>query len=269
MNLCVKIYTRAIKNAFMAVVLIGLLSSCSAITQVVPIGFDKMLGEQFSNQLNNNPIQYPILEEEKNPELYAYVNQMVQKILKTGKVAHKDDFKWDIHIVKDDSVLNAFCVAGGHIYVYTGLIKYLDSEDQLAGVLGHEIAHADLRHTTGQIIKNYSISFAVMLIFGNDFGLLAQIGQQLAGLTFSRSDEQEADEAAVEYLYYTDYDARGVGGFFKKLTNEKKDTKVPEFLSTHPASENRIQDIEATWQKLGGKTGKTYASQYQKIKESI
>ena len=236
---------------------------------MVPIGFDKIIGEQFSNSLNNNPVQYPQLKKESNPQLYAYVQQLVQKLLATGKVKHKDDFEWDIHIVKDDSVLNAFCVAGGHIYVYTGLIKYLDSEDQLAGVLGHEIAHADLRHTTNQIIKNYSLSIAISLIFGGDFGFLAGLGQQLAGLTFSRSDEQEADEAAVEYLYNTDYDSRGVGGFFKKMTNEKKDTKIPEFLSTHPASENRIQDIEATWKELGGKEGKTFALEYQKIKSSI
>ncbi len=245
------------------------LGSCSFITDRVPIGFDKSLGEQFSDQLNSNPIQYPVLKQETNPQLYAYVQQVVNKLLNTGRVVHKDDFEWDIHIIKDDSVLNAFCVAGGHIYVYTGLIKYLDSEDQLAGVLAHEIAHADLRHTTNQIVKNYSLSIAIALIFGGDYGFLTQIGQQLAGLTFSREDEQAADHAAVEYLYNTDYDARGVGGFFKKLTAEKKDAKIPEFLSTHPASENRIQDIDATWKELGGKTGKNYSEEYQRIKSTI
>lgn len=262
----IKISAKFFLYVFLSVVCTLSLSSCGNITGIVPIGVDKMLGEQYSNQLNVNKLQFPVVDEKKNPEVYAYIQKIVNNILASGQIKHKDDFVWDIHVIQDDSTLNAFCVAGGHIYVYTGLIKYLDNESELAGVLAHEIAHADQRHTVNQIVKNYSLSIAIALIIGGDAGFLADIGQQLAGLTFSRSDEADADDAAVSYLYATDYDARGVGGFFKKLTAEKKDTKVPEFLSTHPASENRIEDIEAKWKALGGKEGKTFDTEYQQFK---
>ena len=63
----------------------------------------------------------------------------------------------DLRIIHDDSTLNAFCTPGGYIYIYTGILKFLDSEDEFAGVLGHEIAHADLRHSTRQMTKQYGV----------------------------------------------------------------------------------------------------------------
>ncbi|MCB0581461.1 MAG: M48 family metalloprotease, partial [Phaeodactylibacter sp.] len=119
---------------------------------------DMQLGQQVAQQIADDPAQFPVLPERGNEEAYAYIRKIRDKILNTGKVAYKDEFAWEVKIIKDDNTLNAFCTPGGHIYVYTGLIKFLDSEDQLAGVMGHEIAHAAQRHSTRQMTKIYGLS---------------------------------------------------------------------------------------------------------------
>ena len=119
-------------------------------------------------------------------------------------------------IIHDDSTLNAFCTPGGYIYVFTGLIHYLDSEDQLAGVMGHEIAHADRRHSTDQMTKQYGISLLLSAI-GGDESAIAQVASGLLLLKYGRGAESEADEFSVRYLCPTEYNAAGGAGFFEKI----------------------------------------------------
>ena len=149
-------------------ILVLFLTSCGGegVVSYVSTDLDKMIGEQVKNQINDNPEQFKILDEDEYPEAYERLNHIKTEILNSGIVRHKDDFTWELKIVDDTSVLNAFCVPGGYIYVYTGLIKYLDSEDQLAGVMGHEIAHADLRHSTRQLIQSYGVSLLIKFVFG-------------------------------------------------------------------------------------------------------
>lgn len=254
-----------------SLLLIMLLSSCGdeGIVAYVSTDLDKMIGEQVKNQINDNPEQFKILEEDEYPKAYARLNHIKSEILNSGMVKHKEDFTWELKIVDDTTILNAFCVPGGYIYVYTGLIKYLDSEDQLAGVMGHEIAHADLRHSTRQLVQSYGLSLLIKFIFGFDGGGLVNIAANLAGLKFSRSHESEADKQSVIYLYHTDYDARGVKGFFEKLNKENKNPQIIEFLSTHPEPDNRIQKIDDEFRMLGGKEGKTYSREYEDLKKSL
>ena len=127
------------------------------------------------------------------------------------------------------------------MYVYTGLIEFLEQEDELAGVLGHEIAHAAQRHSTEQLTKAYGLTTLVELVLGKDPGLLVEIAEGLAGLSFSRVDEAEADEYSVIYLCETYYAADGAAGFFEKLEG----VEIPEFISTHPSSDSRVEDIRA------------------------
>ena len=96
---------------------------------------DQQLGQQVSQQIASDTVTYPLLSETRYPEAYTYLRNIVNKILNSGKVKYRNEFAWEVHIINDDSVLNAFCTPGGYIYVYTGIIKYLDTEDELAGVL--------------------------------------------------------------------------------------------------------------------------------------
>ena len=210
---------------------------------VLSIDDDKKLGEQSDAQIKANPTQYPILPEAGNERAYAYVNGLKDAILASGRITYKDDFVWKVSIINDTTTLNAFCTPGGYIYVYTGLMKYLDNGDELAGVMGHEMGHADLRHSSRQITKDQGITIVSQVVLGEaSQGALANVVNGLVGLKFSRDYEREADDASVKYLGGTSYSCDGAAGFFIKLGPDKEGG--PEWMSTHPAPENRVADIQ-------------------------
>ena len=228
---------------------------------------DKELGAQVAQEIANNPTEYPIVDSASNVALYAYVYKVRNKILNSGKVAHKDDFKWRVQIIHNDTVLNAFCTPGGYIYIYTGIMKYLDSEDEFAGVLGHEIAHADLRHSTRQMTTMYGVDVLISAISG-DLEALKNITASLIGLKFSRVHESEADLKSVEYLCPTDYNANGGGKFFEKI-NAAGNGKTIEFLSTHPNPDKRIESYNNKQRDLGCQGNKDYKNEYTNMKKLL
>lgn len=228
---------------------------------------DKMLGEQVSQEIAKDPVTYPVLDE--SHPAYTHIRRIRDNILNSGKVQYRNDFAWSVKIIKDDSTLNAFATPGGYIYVYTGLIKFLESEDELAGVMGHEIAHADKRHSTDQLTKLYGIQLLLQIALGENPGALAEIAASLATLSFGRDAERESDEMSVIYLYSTEYDARGAARFFEKLEKMGQANQGPEFLSTHPNPGNRVEDIKAKHAELGGKEGQRFVERYNGLKASL
>lgn len=255
---------KSIQKLVIFFTLLVVLSSCGdGWKNYISLSIDKELGNQAQSQYD---LMYKnqILPEKENQELYNKINLIKERILKSGKVVHVDDFEWDLKII-NDSVMNAFCLPGGKIYVFTGLINYLDNEAQLAGVMGHEIAHADKRHAIDNMAKQLGLSALINLVFG-DAGSLIDIAQNLIGLKFSRDNEAQADEYSVNYLYQTTYDASEANGFFDKLEKENHDEEITPFLSTHPSPANRKQKMLEHWKELGGKSGEKMEENYQKIK---
>jgi predicted Zn-dependent protease len=231
---------------------------------------DIELGQQLQAEILSDPQNYPVLSPIAYAEAYNHIERIRDSILLTDKVAYDDVFEWGVHIIQNDTVLNAFATPGGYMYFYTGLIKYLDNEAQFAGVMGHEMAHAAERHSTNQLTKVYGLTLLVNIVLGQNPNQLIQIAADiaagLAALAFSRDHEYEADEFSVKYLYETSYDARGVGGFFEKINSSPQ---PPQFLSTHPNPDNRIEEIEDNWLSLGGVVGNTYVDSYQSFKNSL
>ncbi len=198
---------------------------------------DMQLGLQMEQEIQGDPAAYPVLDRTQYPEAYQHLEAVRDAILSTGLVEYDDKFEWSVHIIRNDTVLNAFCTPGGYIYFYSGIIKYLDNEAQFAGVMGHEMAHAARRHSTQQMTKAYGLEMLISVVLGQNPNMLAQMAADLAAgvteLAFSREDEYEADEYSVKYLYETTYDARGVAGFFEKITGS---SQPPEFLKHSPQS---------------------------------
>ncbi len=231
---------------------------------------DIELGKQTVQEIADHPNDYPVLSESGNAQIYQYIRGITTKLLNTGKVNYQKEFAWNVKIINDNKTLNAFCTPGGYIYVYTGLIKYLDSEDQLAGVMGHEMAHAALRHSTSQMSKTYGIAALASIVTGSSNpGLLEQIALSLIQLKFSRGDEKAADEHSVIYLCETNYNAAGAAGFFIKLEQSGEGGNPPEFLSTHPNPGNRVADIQKMAKDMGCKGSTTNASEYSRMKNML
>lgn len=228
---------------------------------------DIALGKEVKQQILSDPQQYPILPESSNGEAYRYVRNITAKILNSGQVAYRNEFAWEVYIIDDDDVLNAFATPGGYIFVYTGLIKFLDSEAQLAGVLGHEIAHSALRHSTKQMTKAYGIGALASIVTGNpEPGMLEQIALSLISLKFSRGAETEADMHSVEYLCPTEYRADGAAGFFIKTQDQPA---PPEFLSTHPNPANRVENIQKHAAELNCQGKANDQDAYARLKRSL
>jgi len=270
---CTAIY----KLYYCFILCLPLLSSCAEDKNgdrlIFSIEDDKNLGLQVASEVDSTYQAQGKLIERNDPrysEAYQHLNRVVDTILNSGQVAYRSEFDWEVTLIKDDSVLNAFATPAGHIYVFTGLIKYLDNEDQFAGVLGHEIAHADKRHTTKQLQTQYGITLLLSVALGNNPGTLAQIATGLAGLKFSRDAEAEADNFSVVYLSGTNkYACNGAADFFVKMQNENQGSGNPEFLSTHPDPGNRVAAINAKAQEIGCSTGTTNNQQYEQFKASL
>jgi len=254
-----------------------LLSSCEDSDGVIfSIEDDIKLGQQVSEQVDSTyRAQHKLLERSSNANAFQALDRIVNRILNSGQVKYQQQFPWTVNIIKEDTTLNAFATPGGHIYVYTGLIKYLEDEDHFAGVLAHEIAHADKRHAAKQLQRDYGIALLLSVALGNDPGTLQQIAAQLtgslAGLKFSRDAETEADKFSVDYLGGTNYYAcDGAAGFFVQLEQDAEQGGAPpEFLSTHPNPGNRIQKIEQQAAQDGCKTTSAPDTDFNQLKNAL
>lgn len=258
-----------------------LLGSCKDNDGVIfSIEDDIKLGQQVSHEVDSTYRAEGKLIERANStadvqKAYQNLDRIVNRILQSGEVKYSKEFPWTVQLIKDDETLNAFATPGGHIYVFSGLIKYLEREDHFAGVLAHEIAHADKRHSVKQLQRDYGIALLLSVALGNDPGTLQQIAAQLtgtlSGLKFSRDAETEADNSSIDYLSGTNYYAcDGAAGFFLKLEQEAEQAgSPPEFLSTHPSPENRIQNIQQKAEQKGCDTDPAPDTDFDQLKSAL
>ncbi len=204
-----------------------------------------------------------------DPVLTAYVNR-VGKRLAASKEAQGSGFPFTFEVIADPTI-NAFALPGGHMFIHTGLLKAVDNEAQLAGVMGHEMAHVILRHGTNQASKANLIELPAALAAqmagkGSMMGQLAQLGIGLGAnsvlLKFSRTDESQADLTGSHIMAEAGYDPMEMAHFFTKLSSPGKGFagSVAQFMSDHPNPDNRERAIEQEArllpsQKYGYETG--------------
>jgi predicted Zn-dependent protease len=271
MNYKKQVFNRII----LLVLLVGLIAACDKETgfNLFTIEQDIEIGESMDSAIRADPVEFPILDPVAYADAYQFVNNMMQRILQSDDFVHKYDFTYEITIINKD-VMNAFAVPGGKLYFYTGLMKYLDNAANLAGVMAHEMAHVDRRHSSRQLSKYYGVDLILNAIFGDDQSQLEQIAIDLAGglaaLKFSRNDEYEADEYSIRFLDDTDYyHPKGISGFFEKLKRDGHTGETFEFLSTHPSDDNRLEHINEIWVSLGSPDGEYFESEYNDFKTTM
>lgn len=197
---------------------------------------------------------------------------MTERVRRVGRriavAANRPDYKWEFHLIEKD-VVNAFCLPGGKVFVYTGILNLATSNDELAAIMGHEIAHALERHGGERISMalmaqlggaaastalGASISPAASQVFNQAYGLGSQVGVLLP---HSRVQESEADEVGMILAAKAGYEPSGALSLWRKMDaySKSKGQNAPAWLSTHPSSEQRIQDIQA---KMGNIRARYY-----------
>ena len=257
---------------FLLIGLIFTIYSCDdGRINVFTVEDDIQMGREVTDEIKANPDDYPILDEAEYPDAYEHLRRIRDGIIASGELKYADRFDWDVYII-DQEVLNAFALPGGNTFYYTGLIRYLDNEASLAGVMGHEFAHSDRRHTTMRLTKVYGYQVVLSMLLGDNPSLAAEIAAELAlglrTLAFSREDEYEADEYAVKFLYPTSWDSKGVAYFFEKMEIEEG-SDLMIYFSTHPHPDDRIEKIYGHWEARGGKEGNLYIKRYEEFKKSL
>jgi predicted Zn-dependent protease len=157
-------------------------------------------------------------------------------------------WKWEVNLFISDQV-NAFCMPGGKIAFYTGIIEKLNlNDDEVATVMGHEIAHALREHARDRIAKAQLSNLGASVLssalgLGNLGGQALGQGLQILGLSFSRADERDADLVGMDIAARAGYDPRAGISLWQKMGQQSKD-KQPEWLSTHPSGDSRIYEIQ-------------------------
>ena len=208
------------------------------------------LGQQIDQQLVGNEIRLY-----RNREINQYVNRIGQRL---ARVSTRPHISYTFQIVEDSSI-NAFATMGGFVYLNTGLITAADNEAQLASVIAHEIGHIEGRHAVEQM-QQTAIAQGLMSAAGLDRNAAVNIGVDLAlRRPNSRQDEFEADQLGADTLKKAGYAPIAAVDFMRKLVNQTGST--PTFLSTHPASSERVEALEQSIDPVQARVGDGLSNQ--------
>ncbi len=182
-----------------------------------------------------------------------------------GLASEVKNFAWEFNLVKSDEV-NAWCMPGGKIVVYEGIMKLVGSDDELAVVLGHEVAHAVAKHSnerlSQQVLAQYGANAVGIFTSGKSYAT-QQLAQTVYGLganygvmqPFSRKHESEADQIGLILMTIAGYNPDASVAFWQKMASQSRNT-TPEFLSSHPSHETRINDLKKWLPEVKQKYGK-------------
>lgn len=185
--------------------------------------------------------------------LVMRIRAIASRIQPQTRVFREDapGWKWEVNVLSSEE-LNAFCMPGGKIMFYSGIVNKLQLTDaEIAMIMGHEIAHALREHAREQISQSMAAQTAIgigasLLGLGQGASSVANTGYSaLIATRFSRSDESEADRIGLELAARAGYDPRAGITLWQKMSNANEGGRPPEFLSTHPAEKSRVQQIEA------------------------
>jgi predicted Zn-dependent protease len=203
-----------------------------------------------------------------NDEVQQYVRNLGNTIARGADTPQP--IRYTFRVVDDDEQINAFAMPGGYIYIYSGLIKAADNEAELAAVISHEIAHVTERHVAERLVAAYGLQALTNAALGENPGLIKQlvatVGTQGFLLKYSRDHEREADAVGFRYLVRAGYDPMGFVTFFEKIAGGPR---MPEFMSSHPAPDNRIEAARDRIQKLENVPQKTNTEALKAIQAKL
>jgi metalloendopeptidase OMA1, mitochondrial len=240
-------------NLLVVVLLSMALSACATTPytgrsqlMITSEGQENTLGYQAFSQIRH---QY---KPSQDPQANELVNKVGRRIAEAAK---RPDFRWEFVVFQDDTP-NAFCLPGGKVGIFTGILKYTKDEDGLATVISHEVAHALVRHagermSQGIVAQLGSLGLGMALAGQGSavtsaaqqaYGLGANVGVLLP---YSRKQESEADEIGLILMAKAGYDPDAAVGFWQRMVaGSKGKAKPPQFLSTHPTDERRITELQ-------------------------
>ena len=271
------VFRLKISNQIIAILLLSLfMYSCSSVpitgrkrvnfvsdAKVLPMAFAQYTGFLAQNKLSTDAAKTKELK-----DIGARVSKAVDRFMRAnGMEAEAKSYRWEFNLIEDETV-NAWCMPGGKVVFYTGILPIAKNTDGIAAIMGHEVAHAFAKHgqermSQGAIAQGLSLGAmlasgaiskdpAKQQMFLQAFG----IGTQLGVLKFSRVHEQEADRLGLVFMLMAGYNGTEAAEVWVRMS-QRGGQAPPEFLSTHPSNQSRIADLRAYLPKA-----KVYAKKY-------
>ncbi len=251
------------KHTIALLLLFLFIVSCSTVPltgrkQLSLIPSSQMMSMSFQ-QYNQFLKEHPTSKNVQQSQLVKKVGRKIQKAVERYFSQHNltdrlNGYNWEFNLVESKDV-NAWCMPGGKVVFYTGIMPICKDEDGIAVVMGHEVAHAVAEHggermSQGLLTQLGGLGLALALqkkpkqtqqLWMTAFGIAAQVGVMLP---FSRLHESEADHLGLIFMSMAGYDPHKAVEFWKRMAENKKGQAPPEFLSTHPSDQTRIHDLE-------------------------
>lgn len=206
------------------------------ITPHIPLSWEKGMGESILS------IMAPEERRCNDKELQQAIDEIVARL----SAADPGPYSFKVFVVKSP-VFNAVALPGGNIVVFGGLLEKTQSPESLAAVLAHEMQHIKKRHVTKRIIEDSSTGLIISAVSGDVTGSMlygVKIAHNLAMLSYSRQDEEEADKGGMKMLLAANLDPEAMVHFFEIMKEEKQKFKIPQYLSTHPDLDERISQLK-------------------------
>jgi len=187
----------------------------------------------------------------QNNDYQAFVDQVGNRLV-NNSIARQTGYKYEFHLLADQKTINAFALPGGQIFITYALFSKLKNEDQLAGVLGHEIGHVVGRHSAERMANQ---GLMQGILNGVAVGIDPSTAQgaaaiaQMVNMSYGRDDELQSDDLGVKFMIESDYNAEEMIGVMEILKAAAGPNRTPERMSTHPDPENRVEKIKEAIEK--------------------
>lgn len=260
------------------ITLLFLISSCSTVpitgrqrvniisdTEILPASFAQYEGFLKENKISTNA---EMTNEVK--QVGGRISKAVDKFMRVnGMVTEANSYKWEFNLIEDEAV-NAWCLPGGKVVFYTGILPICKNTDGIAAVMGHEVAHAFAKHGQERMTTVYGQQLgAIALSLGTAnqdtktqemWNVIYGVGTQFGViLPYSRVHETEADKLGMVFMIMAGYNPEEAVNVWVRMNEQSSTSEMPEFLSTHPSNETRINTLRAYLP-----TAKTLAAKYNK-----
>ncbi len=252
------------KKIIFLTVILGMLTACSTVpitgrqrlnivddSQVLASSFAQYQGFLKENKISSNVDMTNELK-----LVGAKISKAVDKFMRAnGMLSEANSYKWEFNLIEDKTV-NAWCLPGGKVVFYTGILPICENTDGIAAVMGHEIAHAFAKHGQERMTTVYGQQLGAVLVdlgtanqdmetramWNQIYGLGSQLG---VVLPYSRLHETEADKLGMVFMIMAGYNPEEAVNVWIRMSQRKDGASGPEFFSTHPANETRISDLKA------------------------
>ncbi|MBG7631151.1 MAG: M48 family metallopeptidase [Bacteroidetes bacterium] len=251
------------KKAISLVFVVLMVLSCSTVpitgrsrvnivsdSEILPASF-----AQYEGFLKDNKISKNVKMNNEIKSVGINISKAVDKFMRAnGMVSEANAYRWEFNLIEDQNV-NAWCLPGGKVVFYTGILPVCKNTDGIAAVMGHEVAHAFAKHGQERMTTSYGQQLGGIAVAlgtsGQDadtqmlWGTIYGVGSQVGMLAYSRTHETEADKLGMVFMIMAGYKPEEAIQVWVRMSEASKGNAPPEFLSTHPSNETRIANLQA------------------------